>query len=207
MNPNPITYTGAGALLFSEDRLVIEVRKAHKWERKPGRPPVIGIGSVGGSIETGESPIEALHRETREEVNCDIDVFSSPQTVCVSPRGVSVDNSIVIDGIQPAMIWVVGDPTFVVGSYVAVFRAQASGDPSPGDLPAIILTSPDLLTEIGFGSITVEETLNFGAEIRAQIDIPSDGRLVLANTMRHLMTIRETDASLYHELVAPTEGV
>ena len=61
-----VRFTGAACLLFSGPRLVLEVRKEHKWQRLSGKPVQIGIGCVGGTIEPGETPVQALRREARK---------------------------------------------------------------------------------------------------------------------------------------------
>ena len=99
------------------------------------------------------------------------------------------------------MLWTITDPTHVVGSYVAVFLGRVKGDPQPGDLPAIVLADPELIPKIGFESMSVSEVRDLGAEIRENIELPPDGRLVLANTLRHLMSVYETDRALFNEWV------
>lgn len=201
--PDPGSFTGAGTLLFDRNRLVIEVRKPHKWERPPGKPLEIGIGSVGGSIEPGETILEAFHREANEEIGCPVEAVSSSITLLVTPDGVRELPDYAIEDIRPAIVWEVGDPTFVVGSYVAVFRSRVLGDPQPGDLPAILLSHPELLPRIDTESMTVAQAVKAGAEVRSRIDIPSDGTLILCNTLRHLMTIRDANQTAYETLVKP----
>lgn len=199
LNPETTSFTGAACLLFSERRLVLEVRKPAKWERVPGQPPRIGFGCIGGTIKEGETPLQALRREASEEIGCSIEVWSSPRTVCVSLEGVESVPGLEVDGHQLAMLWTITDPNFVVGSYVAVFLGRAKGDPQPGDLPAIVFANPELIPKIGFGSVSVSEVRDFGAEIRQNIELPPDGRLILANTLRHLMSVYQVDRLLFNE--------
>ena len=107
-----------------------------------------------------------------------------------------------IDELQPAMVWEVTDPTFVVGSLVSVFLGRADANPQPGDLPAIVLAEPDLIPKIGFDSMSVREATGLGAEIRGNIELPPDGQLVLANTLEHLMTLYNSDQQLFDDFVA-----
>lgn len=178
---------------------MLEVRKPAKWERVPGQPPRIGFGCIGGTIKEGETPLQALRREASEEIGCSIEVWSSPRTVCVSLEGVESVPGLEVDGHQLAMLWTITDPNFVVGSYVAVFLGRVKGDPQPGDLPAIVFANPELIPKIGFGSVSVSEVRDFGAEIRQNIELPPDGRLILANTLRHLMSVYQVDRLLFNE--------
>ncbi len=192
-------FSGASSLLFAETRLVLEVRKPHKWERESGHPPVIGLGCIGGAAEPGETPLQALHREAMEEINCAVTVWSARTTLDLSPSGVRMLSRLDIDGIRPAMVWEVTDPTYDVGSKVAVFLASTSGDPQSGDLPAIILADPGFVSSMDLEGMSVGEARDCGAEVRANIELPSEGRLMPVNTFRHLLALRQSDPNLFDE--------
>ena len=64
------------------------------------------------------------------------------------------------------------------------------------------MADPDLIPKIGFDSISVQEATDLGAEIRGNIELPTDGRLVLANTLRHLMTLHDSNQQLFDDFVA-----
>jgi 8-oxo-dGTP pyrophosphatase MutT (NUDIX family) len=198
---NIVRFCGASSLLFAESRLVLEVRKPHKWEHQSGQPPVIGLGCIGGSTEPGETPLQALHREAMEEVNCTVTVRSARVTMDICPGGTRILSDLDIDGIRPAMVWEVVDPTYDVGSKVTVFLASTFEDPQPGDLPAIILADPDFISSLEPEGMSVDEARDSGVEVRAKIELPPDGRLVPANTLRHLLTLRQTDPGLFDEFV------
>jgi hypothetical protein len=57
-----------------------------------------------------------------------------------------------------------------VGSNVSVFLGQSEDDPQSGDLPAIILADPGVISMIGFESISVNEILKSGANTCAAPD-------------------------------------
>lgn len=203
MNVDIARFSGAACLLRHDERMVFEVRKPHRWERSADGQVEIGIGCVGGSIEPGESPVEALRREAEEEVGCAIDVTPARETVCVSRTDVEVRTDLEIEGVVPAMVWDVQDPTFEVGTLVAVFHATAQSDPQPVDLPAIVLDGPQLVTRIGLDGLPVADTLDTGAEIRENVPIPRDATFLLANTLRRLQQVQRFDRALYDRLAHP----
>jgi hypothetical protein len=160
---------------------------------------VIGIGCIGGSIEEGESPVEALKREALEEIGCSVDLRSAGRTAYIRDEAVEILPELDFCGLQPAIVWEVTDPSFQVGSNVSVFLGQADDNPQPIDLPAIILADPGVISMINFESVSVDEILKSGAEIRQNIDIPRNGRLILANTLRRLMLLHADHRELFDE--------
>lgn len=197
-------FSGAAALLRVGPCFVFEIRK--RWEERPGQPPSIGMGCIGGAIESGETPMAALRREAREEVGCRLELRSAPCTVEVSPAGVRARCDVVDDGLKPALVWEVTDPRFAIGSRVAVFLARTVDDPQPDDLPAIVLGDLDLVPAIGDGSIAVSQLPSLGAELRARTEVPADGRLQLSSTLLRLHRVRQSDAGLFDRLVAAAAG-
>ncbi len=191
-----IDLIGAGCLLSVDGRWVFEVQKAGKWLRRPGRPPVLGIGCIGGSLEPGETAIEALQREAREEINSEISLRSARETIDISPAGCRILSDFAVEGLHPAMIWEGSDPGFIPGLKVAVFLGDVDGDPSPGDLPAIVLADPRLVLEIGSGELTVGDLEGHGAEVRSKLGLPSNGNLQLQDTLRFVYDLHGTTNSL-----------
>ena len=188
---------GVSCLLRTGPKLVLEVRKPGKWIQRPGKPPLIGLGCIGGSLEEGESVIEALQRESREEIGCGIALRSARATVDISPSGVRVLENYLIDDLCPAMIWE-ADPQdgYVPGAKVVVFVGETDGDPQPGDLPAIVLAAPALISDIGTRTMTAAEATARGAELRQRIDIPPDAELRLANTLEFVHRLMGTPHDL-----------
>lgn len=189
-------FTGSAVLLTIGGRLVCEVRKQHKWTIVPGKPPMIGMGRVGGSMEAGETPLQSLRREVMEEICCPVELIPASVTADMSPAGIRILPDVKVDGLQPAMIWEVTDPTYIVGSKVAVFLARPSGEPEPGDLPALILAEPELIWRIGSDTVSVQDIIDAGADIRQNIALPPDGRLELVNTLRLLAQLRAQHADV-----------
>jgi 8-oxo-dGTP pyrophosphatase MutT (NUDIX family) len=199
--PDLKRFFGAACLLFSGTRLVLEVRKPHKWLREPGRPIQVGIGCSGGTIEADETPVQALKQEAEEEIGCAIDLWSARCTADVSPKGANIHSDLEIDGLKPAMVWEVTHSTYDVGSKVAVFLGCVAGDPQPLDLPAVVLVDPELVFQSEFESMSIAQVRRSGVEVRERITLPGDGRFQLANTLSRLRNLRSVDKELVDKFV------
>jgi hypothetical protein len=130
-------------------------------------------------------------------------VRSAPRTADISPAGIRVIDGLEIDGVTPAMVWEVTDPIFVVGTKVAVFLGQVSGEPQPGDLPAIVITDPGLITTPGLESMSIAEVKESGAEIRERVELPGDGRFIPVNSLSRLLRLRSVEPELFNQLLEP----
>jgi hypothetical protein len=175
--------------------------EAEQMAVRAGQPPLIGVGCIGGSIEAGETPLQALHREAMEEITCSIELRSARLTADVSPSGIQILSNLDVEGVRPAMVWEVTNTSYIPGSKVAVFLGRVTGDAQPGDLPAIMLTEPELISLIGSKSISIDEAKDAGAEFRTNIELPTDGRLILANTLQRLQTLKTTHNALFDEFL------
>ena len=70
------------ALIFNEKKEVLFVRKYNKsvWI------------NVGGRVEIGETPIECLRREIKEELNCEIELSPQPKVFLETPPTPALDD-------------------------------------------------------------------------------------------------------------------
>ncbi len=200
------TISGVGCLLFAGQRLVLEIQKPHKWTHAPGQSPVIGVGCIGGHIEAGETPLQTLQREAVEEIQCGIDLWSARQTAAISPAEVRLLDGFTLDGLVPAMVWEIAGPGLTAGFKVAVYLGRTMADPQPDDLPAIILAQANFIETLDAGAMTVQQARDAGAQFRTRIDLPANGRLVAANSLRCLLDLRQTHPSLYREFTSVTTG-
>ena len=70
--------TGVSALLLDPDgRLVIEITKPKHWRTDTQGRPLIGLGAIGGSLESGETALGCLRREIQEEVGGSAEILSA----------------------------------------------------------------------------------------------------------------------------------
>ena len=71
-----VFLSGAACLLWHDDRMVFEIQKSAKWVREAGRPPGLGLGCIGGTVEEGETPMQTMRREALEEIGCPLKISS-----------------------------------------------------------------------------------------------------------------------------------
>jgi 8-oxo-dGTP pyrophosphatase MutT (NUDIX family) len=202
MSDRTPVFTGAHCLPMTDSKMVIEIRKREKWEMHSDKPPTISLGCIGGAIESYETPIQTIHREAFEEINCQISLYSSHLTADISPSGISIHTDCFIEDIRPIMVWEVEGNGHLHGSKGAVFVSTIVGDPQPRDLPAIILIDPQLVLTIAAHPLTLHELKSRGAEVRANIDIPSNSRLRLGSALRALCQIAKFDHGLFNTLLS-----
>ena len=79
----PWCVTGASALIHDDEAFYFELTKPKHWSRRQDGAVVVGIGGIGGSVEPGETILDCLYREVKEELGVDVRVGSADQTFLV----------------------------------------------------------------------------------------------------------------------------
>jgi 8-oxo-dGTP pyrophosphatase MutT (NUDIX family) len=110
---------------------------------------VIGLGCIGGSLERGETPLQGLQREAREEIGCALRVRGAGATLEVSALGEPARREWPEGDPAPALVWQANVPGGVPGAKVAVYLGVPEGHPRPGDLAGIVTMGADLMLRIG----------------------------------------------------------
>ena len=192
------TIIGVAAILRAADGYVFEIQKRARWTRHEDQILQVGLGCIGGKLETGESPLEALQRETLEEIGCRLvlDAPSSAPFLVHLGRGVQ---HLPIDE-APAgalFMWQANKPGYIEGARVAVFSGAVEGRIQPRDLPAVLDLDPDTLRQLGDGPLKVEEALARGAILREREDIPRAARLKPVGTVEVLLELKQQAPQLF----------
>ncbi len=73
----PWCITGVSALLHDAEFYYFEITKPKHWYRQQDGAFVVGVGGIGGSLEAGETILDGLQREVREELKAPIAAESS----------------------------------------------------------------------------------------------------------------------------------
>lgn len=68
LNDRQVVAVGVSAVLYDERAFLFEVTDPRHWGRDADGRHIIGIGGIGGRIEPGESALDCLRREVREEI-------------------------------------------------------------------------------------------------------------------------------------------
>lgn len=177
---------GVSILLRAHGLFVFEIQKPATWRRRPDGLVEIGVACIGGRLEPGETPREALEREVREEVGCGVEIEPWAEPFLVDPRGEV--RRLGRRGVpeDAAFLWerARGGPGFIPGARVAVYLGRAVGDPTPKDLPATIEMGLLTLRDTRDGTLTVEDLVARGALLRERAPIPRRARVRPVDTAR-----------------------
>lgn len=86
----PWRLTGASALVWHEGGLLLEITKPGHWHVDDRGVTRVGVGAIGGSLESGETLLECLRREGREELGTALEVLPAGEAgICVDEQRVS----------------------------------------------------------------------------------------------------------------------
>lgn len=176
---------GVACLIRSGPFLVLEVQKSHKWSRTPEGVRV-GIGCIGGALEPGESPVEALQRECREEIGCEVRLRPAAQTWLRTRAEPARQVGWTEGGPRPALIW---EGEGIPGGVVPVYLGEAAGEVNPADLPALLLAPPALVRELLRSPHTFGAYLQADGRAREREAIPPTALLDLKGTLAALRAL------------------
>ncbi len=76
----PWRITGVSALLVDAADTYWELAKPKHWRARPDGITEVGLGAIGGSIESGESALGCLQREAQEEIGVGLEILPAAMT-------------------------------------------------------------------------------------------------------------------------------
>jgi hypothetical protein len=145
---------GTGVIIIWKERFLFVVGKKKFWNYDIS-PPVITFTNTGGHVNPGETVEEATKRETREELGCEVKLYTTTTSFSCELESSYIIQHQLKDKISPILIYNSSDMTMSVSAYLA----RISGKPVPSaEVPALILLPISLIQ----GGI-LKDLLNKGA--------------------------------------------
>ena len=185
---------GSAVLLRYRNQLLFELQKKSKWQRSPEGTLHIGLGCIGGHVEADESPIETLHRETLEEIGCQLrlDTPSSPLFLVRAGRAVESPPPSPSDD-RVLFYWQAEKPGYIPNARVAVYAGTTPDEARPDDLAGVLCMDAETLLQFGSIGLTVAEVLERGGTLIEREIIPRDAVLQPIGTVEILLDLRSLD--------------
>lgn len=177
---------GASAVLHYNGSLVFEIQKTHKWTRDSAGRYRIGVGCIGGSIEPGETPQEALRRECVEEVGAEPDILPHLRPFELFPDGTVADLEVGA-GPEGLFFYWYGDLPEYRQNRIAVFRARIADEPRPNDLAGVLVGGFPAIRTVLEHRLSVKDALKSGIKVIRREHIPHDAILVPVGTVNRLI--------------------
>jgi len=163
---------GASIVLREKDNYVFEIQKPEKWITRNDGYQEIGIGCIGGTVEKGETAIQALHREIEEEICCEITLDKHKKCHELLPDGNIRTNTDLSATTGIWLIWYFNQEAYQKNESIVVYTGCVRGVPTPGDLPGIIKLNQSLLFRLVDMSLSFVDLSNMGGVIISRQEIP-----------------------------------
>lgn len=192
-----LSYVGSSAIITHKNRLLFEIQKPEKWKKENGTLK-IGLACIGGHVEPNETIHQTLQREAQEEIGCNINL-QQPQSQFTYYNGTITPTT---SNDLPQNVWFTWEnlePGFTPGLRVAVFLGHLTQHPKPNDLPGIL--SLDFKTFLNIKHNTLQQTINTGATLIENHNIPRNAYLSHAGTSKILADIYHQASNLLHPLI------
>lgn len=209
----PWCVTGASALIHDRNAFYFEITKPKHWWATPDGAPLAGLGCIGGSIEPGETILDCLHREAREELGADIRVMTASATQLVYEqrviRSCAGRGVIAEPGPRPCLSTISANlyrqetlPRFELLA-IMTYVAELLDVPTLGDLGGLIGVPFERMLDVLFaGSISMRRLSAMpGVEVRTNSTMPANLILTPVWTTRSLQLAWQAGRSPISELV------
>lgn len=157
-----------------------------RWTRDSAGRYYIGVGCIGGSIEPGESPQEALVRECIEEIGVKPDILPHSRPFELFPHGTVADLEV---GERPEGLFFYwyGDLPEYHQNRITVFRARIADEPKPNDLAGVLVGGFPAIRTVLEQELSVKDALETGIKVIGGEHIPPDAILVPVGTVKRLI--------------------
>ena len=144
LSDKKVALIGASTIVRDGTGFYFEIRKPKYWRPRDDGSTVVGVGGIGGTIESGESVVTCLRREVEEELGARVRLVPSTRTYLVHDWQV-VDATVLPASkkrLSPLMVILVpprlGGPDTPDHLAILAFRTRLRDDPAPGDLYGLL---------------------------------------------------------------------
>lgn len=175
--------TGVSTLVSYQDRLIFVIDNEKHWTLKINDETgieeyKITFGCVGGSRESGETVIQAIYRESKEEIGVEVDLIDSDITYYIDINQ-KMREIILEDDIKPFLLY---ENKFIYPemgdaySLIIVFKSVIHTQPKPSsEVPALFTTDTTEFLKLNDPILLEEFHENYN--IKSQREITKNGYL------------------------------
>jgi len=192
---NTWAYTGASALLFRDGCLYMEIGKRKHWQVIDGCT-IAPLGGIGGSIESGETLLQTLQRETLEEIGHTIEIVGARHICAVYEH-----NAVTVTSLEnesepaPALLTISSNlyrqndlsaQILVIATYIA----RLQNEPVLNDILGVLAVPVELVRQVlTTPELDLGQALALaGVRLYAKEQLPMQLRLKPAWTIESLAT-------------------
>ena len=182
-----------GLLIHYNESLVFAVHNPDRWVTR-GHTREAAVVGVGGKLERGETVLECVKRECREEINADVEILDSEVTYVVTDEYIrEFTLSKFVDEPRPYFIieLQMREPGRKIRTVVFTYKGEISCEPTPGDVSALLLVRDSTLQYLTSGPRTVAFMREHSATFVEKIHLPDDLVLVPCGTFLTYLRLRE----------------
>ncbi len=131
---------------------------------------------VGGKLEQGETVLECVKRECKEEINCDVKILDSEVTYVVTSEYVNKFTLKEAEKPWPYYIILLEGMEQDKKLYTVVFsyKGEIHEEPEPGDVSALFLAKNSTLGYLESTPVTIKFMKEHSAQIIERIHLPDD---------------------------------
>jgi 8-oxo-dGTP pyrophosphatase MutT (NUDIX family) len=152
-----VALVGVSTIPCDEAACYFEIAKQKYWRVREGEGEntitQIGIGGIGGTIESGEKMMACLQREVQEELGVQARPEMSSQTYLIHEWQVANTLHLKASKKRPTPLMVILVPPHLGGPdtpdhlAIVAFRSRLRGMPTPHDLFGLLRIEHDVLSE------------------------------------------------------------